>query len=222
MKLKALLLDLDDTLIDSEGIYARVLARLGLAGADSAYWAARQRVKTRLGVGSPAARNRLLYFKAMQEAAGAWSARGLLELMGRYEVALEEEVRQDWERRGRAELLGKLAARCQLVVVTNENTRTQLIKLRAMDPEGKLFRRVVTSEEAGAEKPAEAIFRAALEGLDAASTGMVGDDPATDLAPARKLGLKAFLSRELRGAQAGAADPGVTELRSLEEILPWV
>ena len=57
-------------------------------------------------------------------------------------------------------------------------------------------------------KPSPAIYRSACQllGVDPAEAMMVGDDPESDLAPARAIGMRTCLVRTGKGAAAGAAD----------------
>jgi putative hydrolase of the HAD superfamily len=187
MKIKALLFDMDDTLIPSSKIYDKAMKAAGL-GAKKEYWTARAAVKKRLGKTHPSSHNRLLYFKEMDE-------RHALEWIVRYEKALGREVSRAWRALKRPALFNRLAKRYQLAIVTNENTRTQLIKRRAIDPSGKLFTALITSEEVGVEKPHPKIFRETFRRLKRkpGECVMIGDDKAKDITPMKKTGGKGFL-----------------------------
>lgn len=217
---KLIAFDLDDTLVPSDRIYADTLASIGVA--PEAYRAARAAVKARGPERHVAARNRLLYFKAMLESESKFSSRGLLELMEAYECALERAFADWWARLGRADLLGRLAADHDLAVVTNENTRTQMLKIRAIDPEARWFPIVITSEEMFVEKPAPTMFEALRQRAGRAATdiAVVGDDWEADLAPARTAGMRVVWTAEFRDTKAPPDDvPRVKRLDDLPRAL---
>ena len=96
---------------------------------------------------------------------------------------------------GVPELLGRLAGRFELAVVTNTHD-PDLVPghLAQMGVSGHI-RSVVTSVEFGLRKPHPAIFRHALEVLDAPAERClhVGDDPVADYRGARGAGIRALL-----------------------------
>lgn len=191
MPIKAILFDLDDTLIRSTEAYKTALRASGIDPHSISYQSARARVKARLGKNHPSSHNRLLYFKEM-------NGQFPLQRMARYEKALLKAVRSDWKTNRCAALLKKLSKKFHLALVSNENTRTQLIKLQAIDPKGNLFKTVVTSEEVGVEKPHPKIFREVFRrlGKKPSECLMVGDDLRADIAPMKKLGGRAILVKD--------------------------
>ena len=209
MRTKAVIFDLDETLIPSSAVYAAALKAVGLSSKNPRYSRARELVKRRLGSGHPSSHNRLLYFKAMLEAAGKGSAKNILRLMDRYEAALERIVAREWKESGLATLLLDLSKRHRLGLLSNENTRTQLIKLRVIDPTGRLFSAVVLSEDLGVEKPDPKIFREIFRRLDVKPREcvMVGDDLDADIRPMRKWGAGVFHVRT------------ISDLRRLKEFI---
>ena len=74
----------------------------------------------------------------------------------------------------------------------------------------------VSSAEAGAAKPAPAVFERALEiaGLSASEAMHVGDDLEADVGGARALGIEPVLVVR----EGGAAPPGVRVIRTLAEL----
>lgn len=223
MKKPALVFDLDDTLIPSERLYPLALRRIGL-DADGEYRKARQDVKDTLPSGHTSARSRLLYFKRILENRGEFSAASLLVMTEGYEEALQSEIAAFWVPE-RTEILKRLADSFDLCLLTNENLRTQMLKIAAFDPAGELFSCVVTSEEAGAEKPHAAIFDLLEHRHSAASYTMIGDHRQNDMEPALSRGWKAvqtveFLSDEERAALPPESRwPRVEHLRDLVYIL---
>jgi putative hydrolase of the HAD superfamily len=214
-----LLLDLDNTLVDSEEAYRVSLSAVGIDPAGADYRLARTRVKDRLGGTHVCARNRLLYFKEWAERLSQSSPAGILQVMDRYEKALEAEIVAQWRLLGRDRLLETLTAAGPAAIVTNENTRTQLLKLRGMDPGARFFRWVVTSEEVGVEKPAARLFEEALDriGCRPRDCVMVGDSLNEDVLPAIRLGMRAVLTREF-SREPGDPPAGVPILARLDDL----
>lgn len=98
-------------------------------------------------------------------------------------------------------VLGQLASTHRLALVSNHTTLVQLKKVVALkiDP---YFSAIVTSEEAGAEKPDGRIFSHALSALDSSPNQalMVGDDLHADYHGARAAGLQAVLCTQFLSA----------------------
>jgi putative hydrolase of the HAD superfamily len=82
---------------------------------------------------------------------------------------------------------------CKLALVTDLTTEIQLRKLAYLKI-GDLFDVIVTSEEAGKEKPAAEIFDLAFKKLNAQkpSSVMIGDNYEKDVLGARAYGISAF------------------------------
>lgn len=210
MAIKAILFDLDDTLIPSSRAYAMALRRVGLNPAGAAYQEARRSVKNGLGASHPSSHNRLLYFKRIFDRRGASSPQKTLSLMERYEQELFKIIHRAWKTSAWPAVLKRLSKKYQLAVVSNENTRTQLIKLRAMDPAGRLFKTVLTSEEVGIEKPNPKIFREAFSRLRRKPSEclMVGDNLQVDVQPMLRLGGHALLVQPETGKKEKGLAPG--------------
>lgn len=82
----------------------------------------------------------------------------------------------------------------KICLVTDLTASVQFHKIIEIGADD-LFDLIVTSEEAGAEKPDAAIFGLALQklGLSPGETIMVGDDKIKDINGAHTLGIKAYL-----------------------------
>ncbi|MBI2603160.1 MAG: HAD family hydrolase [Deltaproteobacteria bacterium] len=198
MSIKGIILDLDDTLIDSERAYGEALEALNLSASSTDFVTARETVKNRLPAEHVSARNRILYFKCLLETRGDFNATNLLSIMTSYEKSLATSIERQWRQLCRESLFANLTSRAALIVVTNENLRTQAIKIRAMDPDGLYFSKVVCSEEYGAEKPDRRLYEAALSrlALKPSECAVVGNHFENDIEPALRLGMIAFLSIE--------------------------
>ena len=227
---KAILFDLDDTLVASSNAYGLALAAVGIDPSHADYLHARSETKRMLGA-SPSSRHRLLYFKRMHEAqhGAAVQPAALLAQFAAYERHVAHCVADSFRALRRAPLLRTLAAQCRLGVVTNETTRMQVSKWAAFDPAGSLFSAFVTSEEVGREKPDEMPFLIAAQRLrvEASACWFVGDDVLADVVPAARLGMRAFWATELltpEGAdrQAGALPATATRLGALSELRQWL
>ena len=195
-KIRGLILDLDDTLIPSSRIYIQAAK---LSGIDSDVLAAGRVVtKSQLESGHVAARNRLLYLKAGNDASGMVAASEIIRQMTLYEEALGELCRKAWVELQRDKLFFGLAESYKIAVLTNENTRTQLLKIASFAPDDRFFSVIVTSEEMGVEKPDSLVFAEVLRRLnfDADQCLMIGDDPVADLFPARDLGMHTVMTTE--------------------------
>jgi putative hydrolase of the HAD superfamily len=116
---------------------------------------------------------------------------------------------------GAAALLEALASRARIAVVSNNLLEEQRDKLRTCALE-RFVEALIVSEEAGVSKPDPAIFRIALDRLNAspAEAVMVGDSWTADVVGARAAGIRAIWFNP-----AGASAPAgefIEELRSLE------
>lgn len=221
-----LVFDLDDTLIPSTELYSKALERVGIDPHGKAYLQARDLTKETLPVGHTSSRDRLLYFKYYLEQSQRFSSQRLLDLMDKYEKALADLSREAWTRLNRNSLMRLLRSMgYQMAVLTNENTRTQMIKLQALDPEAKFFSLAVTSGEVGVEKPNGIIFKELTKRLPtffSYSFTMIGDSLESDVNPALALGWKAFLTEEFYASQEAGSTVGsntIERLKTLDELL---
>ena len=94
---------------------------------------------------------------------------------------------------GTFELLDHLSKNYTLHIITNGFEEVQHIKLKESGL-AKYFDQVITSEEAGAKKPAKKVFEYALmkSGARVAESVMVGDDLKTDIKGAIDFGMKSI------------------------------
>lgn len=198
---KAIFFDLDHTFYDYEACHGQALpitlnylARTGGWPDDDvakAYTIARKRVHGDLA-GQGAAHSRLLYCqKAIEQLAGRTDPQLTLKAERIYWQTFLDTMKL---REGSIEFLQKARRnRIQIVIVTNLTAQIQLKKLIQLKIDG-LIDFLVSSEEAGQEKPAPAIFKLALEkvGLPPHQVCYIGDDELADIEGAENLGIKAY------------------------------
>ena len=209
---QAIIFDTDNTLYAYEHPHAQALAAterkaVRLLGVDpaelrDAFARAREEVKRQLGK-TASSHSRLLYFQ-----------RGI-EILGRKtQLVITLDLEQTYWR--------TFLSHCQLfpgvrdfllalrrngigtAIITDLTSQIQFRKIIYFGLDD-CFDYVVTSEEAGADKPEEAPFRLAIDklGLDPSRIWMIGDHPVNDVAGARNFGLSTLL-RVDRGRDGAA------------------
>ncbi|MFO0810367.1 MAG: HAD-IA family hydrolase [Gemmataceae bacterium] len=183
---RAILFDLDNTAYAYAPCHAAGLAASGVSAAD--YETARAAVK-RLVAGTAAEHSRLLYFKTITEQShGCSKLRTALTLHDAYWRGYFAAMTL---RPGCAELLTDLRhAGVRLAWVTNFTTERQIHKLIALGLD-EAAEYLVTSEEAGADKPDPRVVGRALAllGVTAEDAVLVGDNEIEDGGAARAAGV---------------------------------
>ncbi|MCI4324321.1 MAG: HAD family hydrolase [Thermoplasmata archaeon] len=119
---------------------------------------------------------------------------------------------------GALPLLRSLHGRVTVGVVSNNHTAEQREKVDAIGI-ARFLDFLLTSEDAGAEKPNPAIFRTALARANSspAETVMVGDSWPADIVGARALGIRSVWLNRRRMARPESA-PEVREVQSLRPV----
>jgi HAD superfamily hydrolase (TIGR01549 family) len=226
MGIKTLFFDLDNTLYDAEAIYAVGLKNAWLkfresrpvefaefqARYDSARLAVKEVVKQ-----STSCHSRLLFLKRLiEDECGHPNPKLTLELDAAYSRAFGEIPKAPLR-----DFLAKWSSRYPLGLITNQICVTQLQKLSEIDPNGKFFKWLVTSEEAGCEKPDPRIFSIALAraGCSAENSVMVGDNWDDDIAGAAKAGMKTVYVNPQKPRVQLAHSAWITRLDDLEFAL---
>jgi putative hydrolase of the HAD superfamily len=223
VSVRAVLLDLDDTLFDHRHCAREALTGVRclhdcFTGVDARVLEeSHARILEDLHLDVLAGRMdldaaRVERFRRLYEASGVDADP---DLSGRTAAAYRQrylEARQPVK--GAAEFLAALKARATVVVVSNNLLREQQDKLRhcGLAPYVDVL---VVSEEVGVSKPAPRIFEVALEraGVLPDEAVMVGDSWANDVEGACAAGIRAIWFN--RDGQE-TPDPGVPVLRSLE------
>lgn len=230
--MKALLLDLDDTLLDySGGVDASwaeaCVACCGSCDVDPARLIAAL-APTRRWFWDDPERHRTERIDMLR----AWTriVTHALERIGVTNDALADTIARDFaaRRRERMQLFPE-AVECleafrraglPLGLVTNGDARQQRYKIERWDL-AKYFDVMVIEGEFGAGKPDEVVYRHALAklGVAAADACMVGDNLEFDVEGAQRLGLRGlWIDREGRGLPAGSGVRPWRIIRSLAEI----
>ena len=231
--MRALLVDLDDTLLDYSG------------GVDESWTAACETVAGPAGVDSAAlidaVRKARRWFwddperhrRERVDMMSAWSkpvAHGL-ERMGAPNAPLAATGAEDFAARrwngmrlfpGVPEALGRLrAAGVAMALVTNGDTSQQRRKIERYDLEG-YFDVIQIEGEFGAGKPEEIVYRHVLErlGVPAREAWMVGDNIEWDVAAPQRLGLRGvWVDREGTGLKPESSVRPHLIIRKFPEIV---
>jgi len=229
MLFKGCLIDLDDTLYDYNQAHGQALQTtvtwlmdqlsLPREQVEELYHSARQEINTELE-GQAASHSRLLYFQRLCEKIK----------YSRFSLALEAEDRY-WSmflssmklRQGALPLLrGLKENKIPCVVVTDLTAQIQLRKLVRLGLE-ELVTAVVSSEEAGKEKPTTRIFLQACGKISVApgEAFMVGDSYQRDIEGALAAGLTAFWLVESKSPDTNYGDKciPVASLLELADVL---
>lgn len=121
---------------------------------------------------------------------------------------------------GAVEALDYLFKKYTLHIITNGFNDVQRIKMEANDL-NKYFKTITTSEEAGAKKPGERIFRHALEKAKAnpKESLMIGDDYDVDIAGAKRLEIDQMLFLNNSPADGYECTFIIQELKEIPTLL---
>jgi putative hydrolase of the HAD superfamily len=221
--IRAVLLDLDDTLFDHQHCAREALLGVrglhqGFASVDpEALEKSHSRILEELHLEVLAGRvdldaARVERFRRLYQSAGIAAD---AELAQRTAAAYRDgyiQARKPVD--GAARFLAAIRERAAVVIVSNNLLHEQREKLRGCELD-RYVDVLVVSEEVGVSKPAARIFEVALEraGVSGHEAVMVGDSWANDVEGARAAGIRAvWFNRDGRSAP----DPAVPVLRSLE------
>ena len=220
---KAVCFDLDNTLYSYEAcnkagmcaVYLKLYKNFSLEKKEASvlFSEARRQIKQMLGA-TASSHNRLLYFQRM------------LELMGlNAQVSLALDLEQTFWRAylqqavlfdGVKEFIYTLRARnIAIAIVSDMTAQIQLRKLMHLDIDG-LIDQIITSEEAGHDKPHPAVYSLALEklGTKPCETWMIGDDIEKDVHGSVACGMFGLL----KGKKTTAAVPTFQNFEDLVDL----
>ncbi len=237
MNNKGILLDLDNTLYDYNAAHTPALEvtlswlaqtlNQPRAEIESAYVESRRSVNNDLH-GLASSHSRLLYFQGVSEHFGVEP----YEIAGRAEDLYWRKFFQHMVLRpGVTEFLSAMKSK-PIAIVTDLTTRIQFQKITHLKLASSL-KAIVTSEEAGHEKPHARIFEIAAAKLQMASEDlcMIGDSWERDIQGALKFGMRCFWFRDQSEQQQAGKDkphphndrPDLvtefTDFRSLTELI---
>jgi len=223
MPFKGILLDIDNTIYDyppvhrkaMEAVRAHLEKIFGTENAvlDEAYLRARESVHVELA-GTAASHSRLLYFQRMLEGLGA---NPLVHALDCYDLYWDRFLSEVKAREGVYAFLEQ-AGEARLCLITDLTAPIQLRKIRKLRLD-EYTSRIVTSEEAGHEKPHPYIFLLGLRKMGVApeQACMIGDNHENDIIGALNVGIKPFWFRP-GGVPDGPTDGRVTVFRSFTEL----
>ena len=199
--IKAVILDLDDTLyaykpLDEEArarVREYICERLDITAQkyEEAYRFGRSETKRQLG-DVAASHNRLLYFQKTLEYLSVWPLPMSLRMYEIYWGTFLEKM-QLYD--GAREFLDCMHEQgIKVMICTDLTAHIQHRKIEALRITGDVSC-LVTSEEAGREKPAPEIFSLCLNKLkmSAEEVCCIGDSPAKDVEGAKAVGMQAIL-----------------------------
>lgn len=200
-RLGVILLDLDNTLIDRQGAFARWLSDLlARHGVDPRSAEGQASMAEILRVDDGGRCDRKVFCRWV--VASHPQIAGSEEDLWREHLRISEFVEPAGDVR---EMLSRLSGRFRLRLVSNGSGSNQRRKLASAGLES-CFESVWISGEQGCRKPSAELFLRALGADPASSAAMVGDDLARDIHPARNLGLATVL-----------VDPGCTQKQTLPD-----
>lgn len=115
-------------------------------------------------------------------------------------------------------MLSSLSLQFECLVVSNGSGMMQRRKLQQAGLTS-FFPRLLLSGEIGYAKPSAEIFLLALDGTDPECAIMVGDDVVNDILPARALGIKTLLLETAAETDFTSADAHIRYIHELEDAL---
>lgn len=197
MAINAILIDLDNTLFhwtpcDREAIKAvyeqlRQRVELTFERFVELNWLVRGELKVELA-NQGSSHNRVIFFKKIVESLlGRPDVQLVLDMYETYWATFLQIAQPHPEAH---RVLESLSRRWPVAMVSNHTTEVQLRKVAKLEFD-RFFTAIITSEEAGVEKPDARIYQTALKRLGAqpGSTVMIGDHPQGDIQGAKNVGL---------------------------------
>ncbi|GAB6109652.1 HAD family hydrolase [Fusibacter bizertensis] len=225
MNYKGILIDLDNTLYNYDTAHEEALnaslelfsseTGLTLNDANRIFNAAKKSTHIQL-LGTASSHSRILYFQRMLEEIGAFDFETALKLEANYWHVFYNQIKPE---PFALEFLKEISLpKC---VITDFTAMAQYQKLLKLDM-AQWIEYLVTSEEAGVEKPHPFIFNLGLQklGLKANEVIMIGDSYEKDCLGASACGIDSILykgNRELEDLSKG-----IHPLNGFFDILHWL
>lgn len=202
MMIKAVVFDLDNTLYDydhcnelaEKQLFKCISDNFGISTdeAESLLVTAKKNIKNRLGDGVAASHNRILYMQNLCEQMG----KNPLKYARKFYAVYWDTMLDNMKPFGYVKPLFKDLRKdgIKIGILTDLTAYIQYRKIERLDL-NDLVDCLVTSEEAGAEKPSEKMFSLMLEkmNINADEVLMVGDSKAKDVDGASNIGMRALL-----------------------------
>jgi len=195
---KGILIDIDNTLYDYNPCHQRALEsvrkycnnnlNIPMDIFNKVYYESRQQIKIALK-GTAGSHNRLLYFQNLFESLQINPLQHSLIAYSKYWDTFLDEM---CFLRGAEDFLERMSGK-KICFITDLTAHIQFRKIRKLELE-KYTNLLVTSEEAGAEKPDKKIFELALEKMNKKPTEicMIGDSYEKDVLGATSFGIHTF------------------------------
>ena len=227
MKFKGILLDLDNTLynydkshqVAQKVLFSKIskLFDLSFTEINDFYNKSRSQIHSELN-GTASSHNRLLYIQRLLELAGLNSLEKSLELYDLYWDSFIENI-EVYE--GVYNFLESLSSHkiCLLTDLTADIQFKKVVKLKL----DKYIEFMVTSEEAGIEKPNSKMFSMALNkiGLDYSDVCMIGDNFDKDIMGACNLGIKSFWIND-KSKNISYDNNMIIEFKTFKQLIGYV
>ena len=212
---KAIIFDLDDTLYDYESIHKSAMKKLRVFTCekmrisekefDIAFLAAKKETKELLGE-TGASHNRMLYCQKTLEKLGKNPVDGALEMYDCYWDFMLSEMKL---REGTVQLLERLKAdNKKIAICTDLTTQIQHRKINQLGLVPYIDV-LVTSEEAGVEKPDERIYELTFAKLQVLVSGIkkgnclfVGDSQKKDVVAPCRFGMDSVLFTNMKDLES--------------------
>jgi len=227
LPIKGVIFDLDDTLYTMVGIHDAALAQARRRACallsisqevyDEAFGTARAQILSELHA-TAASHSRLLWFQRMCELLGKPPFESALELERAYWDFFLSRIKP---KEGARELLAFLKeSGVRTAVCTDMQAQVQLRKLRALGLDS-LVNFLVSSEEAGMDKPNPPTYRLALRKLKlpADVVAFVGDNLKKDVLGPAQVGMRGVWFNDLNAADESYAGPQVKSHCELKNLL---
>ena len=229
MDVRGLLFDLDDTLYDyapcnAQGLEAahkilQTSVEISFVEFMQLHDEARNYLAKTLH-GQAALHNRVLFFKyIIEQLKGELTPALVSEL---YECYWQSFYNHMCPHPELHQVLEKLSPSYKMALVSNHTTLPQLKKIEILNI-SRFFPVVITSEEAGVEKPDPQIFNMALErlGVKAKESIFIGDSLRGDIEGAAQIGMRTIHTVEYieRNPESSPADQTIGTLADLLDIL---
>lgn len=225
-KIKGILLDLDNTLYDYDKVHESAMNETvryicKISGKDeqtinNLFIKCREEVHQAL-CNTAASHNRVLYFQKMCEALKMDVIENVLKIYNVYWDTTLANLNMDEHTLDFMNYISKY----KIALITDLTAHIQFRKLEKLGL-SKYVDFVITSEEAGVEKPSKGIFDLALSkiNMDYSEVVMIGDSFEKDCLGARDSGIKAFWLN--RKEQTATKHENIIEVRTLGEIKEYL